>query len=225
MKAGGNMLQVQNLAAARGGRVLFAGLSFMLLAGQCLHVQGANGVGKTSLLKMLAGLSSSPAGHISWQGKSYAEWGDDFGAQLHYLGHRDALKDTLSPLENLLIDARLHGVRLAEHTALQVLQQVGLASHADLPVRQLSQGQKRRATLARFLALPRPIWIMDEPWVGLDLAGQAELGGWIAAHLSGGGIAILTSHQLLPEQIPNVSILALHASSITGAMPEAAWAC
>ncbi|WP_348944800.1 cytochrome c biogenesis heme-transporting ATPase CcmA [Chitinibacter sp. FCG-7] len=223
------MLQVQNLAAARGGRVLFSGLSFALLAGQCLHVQGANGVGKTSLLKILAGLSSSssssPAGHMSWQGKSYAEWGDDFGAQLHYLGHRDALKDTLSPLENLLIDARLHGVRLAENTVLQVLQQVGLASYADLPVRQLSQGQKRRATLARFLALPRPIWVMDEPWVGLDLAGQAELGAWIADHLNSGGIAILTSHQLLPEQIPGVSILTLQAPNAASSVPEAAWAC
>ncbi len=219
------MLQVQNLAAARGGRVLFSGLSFTLLAGQCLHVQGANGVGKTSLLKMLAGLSPSPVGRVSWQDKSYAEWGDDLGAQLHYLGHRDALKDTLSPLENLLIGARLHGVRLTEHTALQVLQRVGLACHADLPVRQLSQGQKRRATLARCLALPRPIWIMDEPWVGLDLAGQAELGAWIAAHLNSGGIAILTSHQLLPEQIPSVSILALHAPNAATAVPEAAWAC
>ncbi|QLG87762.1 cytochrome c biogenesis heme-transporting ATPase CcmA [Chitinibacter bivalviorum] len=205
------MLQVQGLTAERGGRQLFTELTFALNAGECLHVQGPNGVGKTTLLKALAGLTNTHCGVVSWQGKSQSDWGDDFAANLHYLGHRDALKDTLSPLENLLTLARLQGVGLSENAALQALLKVGLAACIDLPVRQLSQGQKRRAALARFLALPRPLWIMDEPLVALDIAAQAELGQWLAEHLSGGGIALLTSHQEIPELIPAPRILLLEA--------------
>ncbi|WP_410498616.1 heme ABC exporter ATP-binding protein CcmA [Chitinibacter sp. S2-10] len=213
------MLQIEGLTAMRGGRPLFNPVSLTLSAGQCLHLQGANGVGKTTLLKVIAGLSqaglSEHTAPIRWQDRTPAGWGDDYGAQFHYLGHRDALKDTLSPLENLLLHARLQGVLLTESAALQALVKVGLAACVDLPVRQLSQGQKRRATLARFLALPRPIWVMDEPLVALDVSGQSELGNWIAAHLSLGGIALLTSHQLLPGEIPAPCILKLESARFT----------
>lgn len=203
------MLQLQDLGASRGGKPLFSNVSFTLQGGQCLHLQGPNGVGKTTLLKILAALSPLQHGSIQWQQRSIADWGDEYGAQFHYLGHRDALKDTLSPLENLRLHAKLNGVALNETQALQALVKVGLSRCVDLAVRHLSQGQKRRATLARFVAMPRPIWVMDEPFVALDVAGQGELGSWIATHLQQGGIALLTSHQALPIEIPSPSILQL----------------
>ena len=188
---------------------MFENLSFDLHAGECLHLQGPNGAGKTTLLKMLAGLTGGHGEHIRFKQRDMAQWGDDYGAQCHYLGHRDALKDTLSPLENLLTHASLQGVALDEAHALQVLFKVGLSHCPDLPVRQLSQGQKRRTTLARFLALPRPLWLMDEPLVALDVAGQAELGSWMAAHLASGGMILLTSHQALPAAIAHARPLTL----------------
>ncbi len=205
-------LSISGLAVKRGERVLFADLSFALSAGQCLHVLGENGTGKTTLLKMLAGLVPARAGWVSWQDKTQAEWGDDYNAQLHYLGHRDARKDLLTPLDNLQLSAALAGQPVTEAAAMQVLAQVGLARQALLPVRGLSQGQKKRAALARLLAVQRPIWLLDEPFVALDTLAQEDLGRWIAAHLSAGGIAIFTSHQALPAALPTPQVLTLGAA-------------
>lgn len=206
------MLQVQSLTSTRGGRQLFANLTFSLAAGECLHLQGPNGVGKTTLLKALAGLTTNQGDAIRWQGRTQAEWGDEFAAAVHFLGHRDALKDACSPLENLLMQSRLQGLILSETSAMQALLKVGLAACIDIPVRQLSQGQKRRAALARFVAWHRPLWIMDEPLVALDVAAQAELGRWLADHLAHGGMAILTSHQEIPAAIPEPRVLVLEAA-------------
>lgn len=206
------MLQVQGLAASRGGRQLFSDLAFTLEAGECLYLAGANGAGKTTLLKMLAALSPLAAGEVRWCGQSLRELGDDYGRHCQYQGHRDALKDTLSPLENLQIHARLHGVALAETAAMHALQRAGLALFADVPVRQLSQGQKRRAALARLLAMPGKLWLLDEPLVALDVAAQAEFGSWLAEHLADGGMVVLTSHQALPDTLHGVRQLLLGAA-------------
>ncbi|WP_206434483.1 cytochrome c biogenesis heme-transporting ATPase CcmA [Iodobacter ciconiae] len=202
---------MSKLSAQRADRLLFSGLSFALHAGQCLHLRGANGAGKTTLLKILAGLSTAQDGEISWQGRPLAKWGDDYYGMLHYLGHKDGLKDLLSPLANLRIAADLSGQALSEAAALKTLAQAGLIRQSDLAVRVLSQGQKKRAALARLLAISRPLWLLDEPFVALDQAAQKQLGEWISRHNHDGGIVILTSHQALPDAIQNVIELNLSA--------------
>jgi heme exporter protein A len=198
------MLSVSKLSAQRADRTLFADLSFTLMTGQCLHLRGANGAGKTTLLKMLAGLSTTQAGEITWQDQTLAAWGDNYYGALHYLGHKDGLKDLLSPLANLRLAAGLSAQALSEAAALKTLTQVGLIRQCDLAVRSLSQGQKKRAALARLLAISRPLWLLDEPFVALDQAAQNQLGEWIASHTSQGGMVILTSHQALPLAIQNI---------------------
>lgn len=207
------MLSITDLAAQRGDRPLFSALSLTLQAGDCVHLRGENGVGKTSLLKLLAGLSQPQQGEIQWRGQPLAQLGDAYHAQLHYLGHKDALKALLSPFDNLHLAAKLAGNPCSETTILNALAQVGLARQCDLPVRSLSQGQARRAALARLLLIPRPLWLLDEPFVALDAKAQEQLGGWIAEHCSNGGIAILTSHQKLPEAIPGISELNLNSKT------------
>jgi len=203
------MLSIAQLAAQRGNRLLFSALSLAFQAGDCVHLRGENGVGKTTLLKLLAGLTQPLHGEIIWGEQNIAELGDDYYAQLHYLGHKDALKELLSPFDNLQLAAKLAGNPLSEAAVLQALAQVGLARQSDLPVRSLSQGQKKRAALARVLATSRPLWLLDEPFVGLDAKAQEQLGTWITEHCSNGGIAIFTSHQIIPETIPNLTELNL----------------
>ncbi|MBM5571699.1 MULTISPECIES: cytochrome c biogenesis heme-transporting ATPase CcmA [Deefgea] len=203
------MLSIAQLAAQRGNRLLFSALSLTFQAGDCVHLRGENGVGKTTLLKLLAGLTQPLHGEISWGEQKIAKLGDDYYAQLHYLGHKDALKELLSPFDNLQLTAKLAGNPLSEAAVLQALAQVGLARQSDLPVRSLSQGQKKRAALARLVATPRPLWLLDEPFVGLDAKAQEQLGTWISEHCSNGGITIFTSHQIIPETIPNLTELNL----------------
>lgn len=204
-----SILSISGLTVHRGTRCLFADLGFQLARGQGLHVRGANGVGKTTLLKMLAGLVPPRSGQIIWQDKTPAQWGDEYHAQIHYFGHRDALKELFTPLDNLMLSAALAGQACSEKAAMAVLARVGLARQALLPVRGLSQGQKKRAALARLLAVQRPVWLLDEPFVGLDDAAQADLGLWISEHLAAGGLAIFTSHQTLPAALADSAVLNL----------------
>lgn len=189
------MLAVAHLACVRGDRRLFSGLEFSLEAGGCLHVAGENGAGKTSLLRILCGLSPAEEGEIRWQGRPVGELGDEYRQAVLYFGHHNALKEELTPLENLRIAAALSGLTLTEETAFELLQRAGLRGREDLPVRVLSQGQKRRASLARLLCSRAPLWILDEPFVALDVAAVSWLAGIIGAHLAGGGCVVLTSHQ------------------------------
>ena len=145
------MLEADNLACVRGERRLFAGLGFQLEAGELLYLQGRNGAGKTSLLRMLIGLLPPEEGVIRWQGASIREAGEAFRADLCYLGHLNAIKEELTPLENLLAAAHLAGETLSEDDALDALEQVGLAGREDLACKYLSQGQKRRVALARLV--------------------------------------------------------------------------
>lgn len=189
------MLEASNLECVRGERRLFAGVGFRLDGGEMLYLQGRNGTGKTSLLRMLCGLTPPAAGEIRWRGEPIGPLGDEFRAELCYLGHLNAIKEELTPLENLLASARLAEETLDEDAALDALERVGLAGRADLACRYLSQGQKRRVALARLVHEKRALWVLDEPYVALDTAAVDLIADLIGAHLERGGLAVLTTHQ------------------------------
>ena len=189
------MLTAHGLACDRGDRRLFSAVDLSLAPGQWLQVEGPNGVGKTSLLRILAGLAPAAAGHIEWEGRPVAEVRDDFNARLLYLGHAPTIKDDLSALENLQGAAAIAGRPLDESTALAALRRIGLKGREDLPTRVLSQGQKRRVALARLLCSQARLWILDEPFVALDVAAVAQLCEILDEHLARGGLLIFTSHQ------------------------------
>ncbi len=189
------MFCVSNLSCARGDKHLFSGVSFSLQPGQWLHLEGNNGVGKTSLLRLVCGLSALEEGEITWNNQAVSKDPQTFRANLAYLGHQLSLKDDLSPLENLQIDAAIVGRQLTASDAKQALAQMGLRGRENLPVRVLSQGQKRRTALARLLVSSAKLWILDEPFVALDTMAQNALSEVINAHLAKQGMVLLTSHQ------------------------------
>lgn len=189
------MLEASNLECVRGERRLFAGVSFLLSDGELLHLQGSNGCGKTSLLRIVCGLTPPADGTICWHGTPIGRLGEEFRAQLCYLGHANAIKEELTPLENLLAAARLAQETLGTDDALAALERVGLLGREELACRYLSQGQKRRVSLARLVHSKRALWVLDEPFVALDAAAVELVGSLIAAHLQRGGMAVLTTHQ------------------------------
>ena len=189
------MFSVSNLSCSRGDKRLFSGVSFALQPGQWLHLEGDNGVGKTSLLRLACGLSALEQGEIQWQGQPVSQNSDEFRANLAYLGHQLALKEDLTPLENLRADAAIAGRALSLADAKSALVQLGLKGREHLPVRVLSQGQKRRTALARLWVSSAKLWILDEPYVALDNAAQNVLSEVINSHLSKQGMVLLTSHQ------------------------------
>ena len=189
------MFSVSNLSCSRGDKRLFSGVSFTLQPGQWLHLEGDNGVGKTSLLRLVCGLSPLEAGEILWKQQPVLQHPEAFRADLAYLGHQLALKDDLSPLENLRADAAVSGRVLSVPDAMKALAQLGLRGREHLPVRVLSQGQKRRTALARLCGSAAKLWILDEPFVALDTAAQNALTGVVNGHLANQGMVLLTSHQ------------------------------
>ncbi len=189
------MLTVANLACVRGERRLFQGVGFTLEPGQWIHVEGENGAGKTSLLRIVCGLLHREEGDIHWNGQSVREAGDDYRAALLYLGHAGAIKEELTALENLKIAAALGGQLLDEAHALSALRRLGLKGRERLPTKFLSQGQKRRVALVRLLTSGAKLWVLDEPFVALDVRAVDMLCGLITEHLSSGGMALFTSHQ------------------------------
>ena len=201
-------LEVRDLACVRGRRRLFQGLNAVLAPGQLLRVGGANGAGKTSLLRMLCGLLPPTRGQVLWCGQALPQARDDFHRQLVYLGHGAALKDDLSPLENLQAAARLGGLAPALPALLQALADAGLRGREHVPARTLSQGQRRRAALARLPLAQARLWILDEPFNALDTTAVAWLLGLIETQLRSGGMVVLTSHQpvALDEQLPQLAL-------------------
>jgi heme exporter protein A len=187
-------LTAEKLACARGDKRLFDGLSFRVTAGQALAVEGANGAGKTSLLRLIAGFLTPAAGRLivkSTEGES--DDAEERGKTIGWLGHQDGLKPQLTVFEQLSFFAHLYG-KTADRA---LLEQVGLARQADLPCRYLSAGQRRRLALARLLASARPLWLLDEPFAALDSAGQALVGQLMARHCGAGGIIIAATHDPL----------------------------
>jgi heme exporter protein A len=189
------MLSASGLACVRGDRRLFSDVAFSLSAGEWLHVEGENGAGKTSLLRIVAGLLHAAEGEIRWGGQPVDDIRDEYHAALLYLGHAPAIKEDMTPLENLFTSASVAGRSLADADAFGALRRIGLKGREEIPSRFLSQGQKRRVALARLLVSGAKLWVLDEPFVALDVAAVAMLGGLIGEHLEQGGMALLTSHQ------------------------------
>jgi heme exporter protein A len=187
------MLDATELAAIRGENLVFAGLSFSLAAGEALLLTGPNGAGKSTLLRLLAGLVPPAEGTLLWHGSDALADGPAHAARLRYLAHADALKPGLTLGENLAFWARLWGGQ-----AESALAAVGLEGLGPVPARMLSAGQKRRAALARLALAPVPLWLLDEPSVGLDAASIGLFGALLAAHRAAGGIVIAATHVDLP---------------------------
>jgi len=187
-------LTAENLACVRGDKRLFESLSFRVRAGQALAVEGANGAGKTSLLRLLAGFLSPAAGRIVVKTESReSDDSEERGRLVGWLGHLDGLKPQLTVLEQLSFFAHLYGRRADP----AVLETVGLSRQADLPCRYLSAGQKRRLALARLLSSQRPLWLLDEPFAALDAAGQGLVAQLMLRHCGEGGIIIAATHDPL----------------------------
>ncbi len=194
------MLEVSNLECVRGDRRLFAGMSFSVKSGELLHVQGPNGSGKTSLLRMVCGLVSPVQGDICWGGENIRILREDYFKDMTCLGHLSGIKEDLTALENLRILMELSGRGVSEEALVAALARMGLAGREALPAKVLSQGQKRRVALARLvlcsLALYRTrLWILDEPFTALDVAAIAVVQTLLSQHLHNGGMIILTTHQ------------------------------
>jgi heme exporter protein A len=190
------VLEAASIDCERGGRVLFRGLSFTLRPGELLRIAGANGQGKTSLLRILCGLSLPEQGEVCWRGQAIGALREEFWRQLVYIGHAPALKDDLTATENLRIACTLAGNAVDDAQALRALAELGLQGCERLPARSLSQGQRRRAGLARLALSGRaPLWILDEPFTALDVAAVDTVRGVLERHLSGGAMVIYTTHQ------------------------------
>jgi heme exporter protein A len=182
-------LSAHGLACIRGDRKIFSGLTFQVDSGELLTIRGPNGAGKTSLLRVVAGLVALAAGRIELSG---ADPEATVAEQVHYLGHRDALKASLSVLENVVFWARYLGA--GGMRPVGALEATGLATLADLPAGYLSAGQRRRLSIARLLAARRPIWLLDEPTSALDAGAQARLSDLMRQHLASGGLILAATH-------------------------------
>lgn len=188
-------LEIDGLSCIRGDRTLFRGLDFTLVDGEMLHVKGLNGSGKTTLLRALAGLLLPADGEIRWHGGNIRRLREEYTRHLLYLGHLNGIKGDLTAVENLRIGSILDGFALDERRAWEVLGEIGLRGHEDLPSKHLSQGQKRRVALARLLVNKARIWILDEPFTALDVAAVELLQAVVNHHVENGGMAIVTTHQ------------------------------
>ena len=200
-------LRANALTCVRGERTLFTGLNLEVSAGEWLHVRGENGIGKTSLLRLLSGLTKPAAGEIFWNEQLISVDPSEYHRNLLFLGHRDSLKEDLTALENLSIATALDGITVSEEEILLALHRFGLRGREDLPVNCLSAGQKRRVLLARLLLRQAKLWILDEPFNALDVRAVEMLSELILEHIASGGIAIMTSHQEIP--MPNGRVVQL----------------
>ena len=189
-------LKAQEVAAFRGERLVLRGVSFTVPPGGALLLLGANGSGKSTLLRVLAGLKRPDAGAVLWMGMAADPW------PVAYLGHQDAVKPGLTATENLGFAART-----GQGCPRNALAALDLLPLANLPARLLSAGQKRRLALARLVLSPAPVWLLDEPTLGLDAAAVEQLGGLLAAHRAGGGVVVTATH--LPLPLPGAAELRL----------------
>lgn len=201
------MLEAHDLAARRGYTRLFTGLSFKVEPGEALVVTGANGTGKTTLLRMLAGLSAPAGGEIRWHGKPVRPFDPALRGALAFAGHHPSLKDELTAEENLTALVGLSDSPTDRETIRAALDAVSLTRQRALPARVLSQGQRRRIGLARLTLVRRLLWLLDEPVTALDAAGTALLARLVGQHLAAGGMAVAATHT--PLDLPQSHMRAL----------------
>lgn len=189
-------IEGRGLTSVRSGRLVFSGLDFSVHGGQALVLRGANGCGKSTLLRLVAGLLSPTEGEILWSGEDARSDPETFRANIHYVGHQSGLKTALTVAENIAFWAQLYGAEgnVDEANVDKACARLGLARLADLPVKYLSQGQKRRTALARLVAVPLPLWLLDEPNVGLDDSSNNILKALMAEHLESGGMIMAATH-------------------------------
>lgn len=194
------MLDVQQLTAIRGERILFESLSFTINPGELVQIEGRNGTGKTTLLRILAGLGSRDQGQIYWQKHAIEQCRDEYHRQLLFLGHQPGTKRELTAYENLRFYQAFHSSKtVAQDEIYFALAKVGLAGYEDVPAAQLSAGQQRRIALARLWLSEQPLWILDEPLTAIDKQGVKVLASLFLQHVAHGGMVILTTHQDLFE--------------------------
>lgn len=223
MTASPALLTVHDLACVRGERTLFSGMDIELRQGELLLVQGGNGRGKTSLLRLLTGLSHPLAGEIRWRGATIASNSEQYHREMAYLGHLNGIKDELTPLENLRLTAEMAGTPLSEGQAERALSDIGLARCLDLPSRVLSFGQRRRVALASLVSAGALLWILDEPLTGLDIHGVALVEGLLRNHVVQGGMVVMTTHQAL--SLDGVRIVPLQVGPVLTAVEEGPVCC
>lgn len=192
-------LSVQHLACQRGENRLFADLSWDFGCGDIVQIEGHNGIGKTSLLRILAGLAQPAAGEVRWNAEPISKQREQYQRHLLYLGHAAGVKPELSAWENLLFYQRISQAQQGDEALWAVLEKVGLIGREDLPAAQLSAGQQKRIALARLWLSNAPLWILDEPFTAIDKKGVAILTALFEQHSAKGGIVILTSHQDIPN--------------------------
>jgi heme exporter protein A len=188
------LLAGKELELWRGERRLFTGVSFELRAGELLHIVGPNGCGKTSLLRVLCGLTLPETGDVYWCNRKVQRNRADFHASMCYLGHRESLKADLTAEENLVFQLGLR-VTLSAADIHAALERVGLTKQREIPARSLSAGQKRRVSLARALASGARLWVLDEPYTNLDIAGRELVDQMMSRHLEEDGLVLLVAHQ------------------------------
>jgi heme exporter protein A len=179
----------------RGDRRLFSGLNFSLSPGTFVQLTGPNGSGKTSLLRILCGLLAPAEGEVRWQGANIRSLAEEYFTFTTYLGHRHGIKDELTGIENLRISNALNGTEITEQSARSVLEMMGLAGREAIPVRLLSEGQRRRVALARLVVCGTTLWLLDEILASLDKSAIALIRSLIEEHLAKGGIAVVATHQ------------------------------
>jgi len=192
------MLEAINLTCVRDDRVLFSELSFSVRAGEMVQIAGKNGAGKTSLLRILAGLAQAEEGEVEWLGEGLSRARYQYHQDLLWLGHQPGIKTVLTAFENL----SFYHAEGADSLRWQALTEVGLLGFEDVPVNQLSAGQQRRVALARLWLSAHKIWILDEPFTAIDVAGVDKLTRQLQLHTEKGGMVILTTHQ--PLAVDNV---------------------
>ena len=203
------MLEAVNLGCIRGDRRLFKSLNFSIQSGEVIELRGANGSGKTSLLRILSGLAAPAEGEVHWNGRNIRSLGEEYLGAVSYLAHQNGVKDELSAIENLRIACGVSGNGLSKADAQTVLEQVGLSRQQNLPARSLSAGQKRRVALARLLGSSSTLWLLDEVLTSLDDTAIKLSRRFIGDHLRKGGLAIIATHQeldLAAERIKRIEL-------------------